>query len=227
MRMRRCHSVGVVGGVCLALGMLAQSRTAPSIKVTVLLFLSTDCPISAKYTSRINALYQTFASKGVRFEAVFPNDLETQPSVRAYMSDRHYDFPFAIDLGAQRAKKLHVRVVPTAVLLNANNKVAYEGAIDDNSDISATKHAYLAEAIAAELSGSTPTVSKTEGKGCVLMPSSTPPETGAVNYAAHVMPILEKHCIQCHRPGEVAPFSLVGYANAKKWAPMIARVAST
>ncbi len=39
-------------------------------------------------------------------------------------------------------------------------------------------------------------------------------------YAKHVAPILNEHCVQCHRPGEVAPFSLIGYDNAKKWASM-------
>lgn len=43
-------------------------------------------------------------------------------------------------------------------------------------------------------------------------------------YAQHVAPILNDHCVQCHRPGEVAPFSLIGYDNAKKWAAMSAVV---
>ena len=44
-------------------------------------------------------------------------------------------------------------------------------------------------------------------------------------YAEHVAPILNQHCVQCHRPGEVAPFSLIGYDNAKKWAAMASTVA--
>lgn len=40
-------------------------------------------------------------------------------------------------------------------------------------------------------------------------------------YAEHIAPLLNKHCVECHRPGEVAPFSLMGYENAKKWAPML------
>ncbi len=43
-------------------------------------------------------------------------------------------------------------------------------------------------------------------------------------YADDVAEILNKRCVYCHRPGEVAPFSLVGYENARKWAPNIARV---
>jgi mono/diheme cytochrome c family protein len=43
-------------------------------------------------------------------------------------------------------------------------------------------------------------------------------------YAADVAPILNARCVSCHRPGEVAPFSLVGYDNAKKWSGMTANV---
>lgn len=46
----------------------------------------------------------------------------------------------------------------------------------------------------------------------------------AVNYATDVAPILNRRCVACHRPGEVAPFSLVGYDNAKKWSHMTANV---
>lgn len=43
-------------------------------------------------------------------------------------------------------------------------------------------------------------------------------------YAESVATILNEHCVECHRPNQVAPFSLIGYDNAKKWAPMIVRV---
>ncbi|MGV3617200.1 MAG: ascorbate-dependent monooxygenase [Fimbriimonas sp.] len=43
-------------------------------------------------------------------------------------------------------------------------------------------------------------------------------------YASDVAPILNARCVECHRPGEVAPFSLVGYENAKKWSGMTANV---
>lgn len=43
-------------------------------------------------------------------------------------------------------------------------------------------------------------------------------------YAEDIAPLLNNHCIQCHRPGEVAPFSLIGYENAKQWSAMMAQV---
>jgi hypothetical protein len=43
-------------------------------------------------------------------------------------------------------------------------------------------------------------------------------------FSQDVAPILFNHCVNCHRPGEVAPFSLTTYADAKKWAGVIATV---
>src|SRR6478752_4774650 len=33
-----------------------------------------------------------------------------------------------------------------------------------------------------------------------------------------VLPILQKHCQGCHRPGEIAPMSLLSYTEARPWA---------
>jgi hypothetical protein len=45
----------------------------------------------------------------------------------------------------------------------------------------------------------------------------------APTFNKDVAPILYKNCATCHRPGEVAPFSLLTYSDAKRWAPMIAQ----
>lgn len=43
-----------------------------------------------------------------------------------------------------------------------------------------------------------------------------------VTYAEHAAKILNEHCVSCHRPGDVAPFSLVGYQSAKNNHTMVA-----
>ncbi len=43
-------------------------------------------------------------------------------------------------------------------------------------------------------------------------------------YHRDVAPILQKNCQECHRPGQVAPFSLLDYAQARKRADDIAAV---
>ena len=54
--------------------------------------------------------------------------------------------------------------------------------------------------------------------------NEAPPPKAKPTFAANVAPILYRSCVSCHRPGEIGPFSLVGYDNAKKWSKMIATV---
>lgn len=51
-------------------------------------------------------------------------------------------------------------------------------------------------------------------------PKQKVPTTAVANvtYADHIAKILNDHCTACHHPGDVAPFSLVGFENAKKYA---------
>ena len=39
-----------------------------------------------------------------------------------------------------------------------------------------------------------------------------------VTFNRDVLPILQKNCQNCHRPGEIAPFSLLTYTDARPWA---------
>jgi hypothetical protein len=42
-----------------------------------------------------------------------------------------------------------------------------------------------------------------------------------VSFNKDVLPILQKNCQSCHRPGEVAPMSLLTYGSARPWAKAI------
>jgi mono/diheme cytochrome c family protein len=61
----------------------------------------------------------------------------------------------------------------------------------------------------------------------LLVPASArQPQTAEAppTFYRDVLPILQQHCQSCHRPGEVAPFSLVTYEQARAKAPKIADV---
>src|SRR5438093_8240153 len=42
-----------------------------------------------------------------------------------------------------------------------------------------------------------------------------------VTFTKDVAPIVFENCVYCHRPGEVAPFSLLTYKDARPWARSI------
>ena len=45
--------------------------------------------------------------------------------------------------------------------------------------------------------------------------------TSTVTYYKDVAPVLQNRCQECHRPGEIAPFSLLSYKDARPWAKAI------
>ncbi|MBM3725982.1 MAG: ascorbate-dependent monooxygenase [Acidobacteria bacterium] len=45
-----------------------------------------------------------------------------------------------------------------------------------------------------------------------------------VTFSRDIRPLLERHCVACHRPGEVAPFSLLRYEDAAGRSRMLAEV---
>lgn len=47
---------------------------------------------------------------------------------------------------------------------------------------------------------------------------STAEKSPKVTFSRDVAPLLEKHCQECHRPGEAGPFSLMSYKEARPWA---------
>jgi mono/diheme cytochrome c family protein len=50
---------------------------------------------------------------------------------------------------------------------------------------------------------------------------SRPTQAADVTFNRDVLPILQKNCQSCHRPGEVAPMSLLTYRDARPWARAI------
>ncbi len=61
----------------------------------------------------------------------------------------------------------------------------------------------------------------------MLAPTSTLAQPATVTFSKDVAPILQKSCQTCHRPGAIAPMSLLTYQDARPWAKSIkAKVAS-
>jgi mono/diheme cytochrome c family protein len=63
-----------------------------------------------------------------------------------------------------------------------------------------------------------------------LLPSAASAQSargGQATFTKDVAPILQRSCVTCHRPGEIAPMSLITYEDARPWARSIkTRVAS-
>ena len=52
--------------------------------------------------------------------------------------------------------------------------------------------------------------------GVAAMAADTP--TNPVTFNKDILPILQKNCQTCHRPGQIAPFSMLTYESTRPWA---------
>lgn len=52
----------------------------------------------------------------------------------------------------------------------------------------------------------------------VITPPAPAPAPGTPTWSHDVAPIVQEHCQACHRPNEIAPFSLLTYSDAAPWA---------
>ncbi|MBI3099142.1 MAG: redoxin domain-containing protein [Planctomycetes bacterium] len=193
-------------------------------KATVLFFIGVECPMSTRYLSRMNDLYAKYHDQGIGFLAINANPLESAESVAAHAKASGLKFPVLLDRDLEVADRFEVEVQPCAVLLGAKRGLHYSGRIDDNKTEQLARNHYLADAIEAALAGREPPVASTEPVGCRLQHPMAESRDSEVTYANPVAGLLNRNCVQCHRPGQVAPFPLDSYEQAKKWALNIAAI---
>lgn len=195
-------------------------------KATVFLFVSTQCPIANTYTPRILALAKAYQTKGVQFFLVDSNADDSAEAVKKYAAARAFPFPVVRDEGTSLADYLNAQVTPQAIILDAQGAIRYTGRIDDSRDPEKVSHADVQEALDALLAGKAVTRARTLPFGCAIFRDKAAPVTAktsasSVTFTKDVAPILNANCVMCHRTGEVAPFSLETYAQARPWARAI------
>jgi hypothetical protein len=192
------------------------------------IFLSTTCPISNSYISELNRLQGTLPP-GVELYGVISEPSTTRSKAVTHFAEYKVAFPILFDASRLLGSALKPTHVPEAFVVNPAGEVVYRGAIDNAYEsigrrrVNVENH-YLEDAIKAVAGGRAPRVGQTKPIGCVLSPDLLKESTGQVTYARDIAPIMQQRCQNCHRPGQVAPFPLTNYDEAKAQAAMIVEV---
>jgi peroxiredoxin len=200
-----------------------RSRSLNDFKdkqAVVVVFLDTECPVANLYVPTLIDLHKQYADKGVQFLAINASNQDSFVSVAAHAQEREIPFPVLKDFDQTVADAFGVKRTPEVFLLDSKRVIRYHGRVDDQYGIGVRREkptrSDLKEAIDELLVGKAVTTSRTEATGCVIERAKKPRVSDEVTYARHVAPILQKRCQECHRPGEIGPFSLLGYEDAKK-----------
>jgi peroxiredoxin len=192
-------------------------------KAVVIVFLSFECPVSNGYAPVLAELAKTYEGKGVAFFAVDSSDDGDAAQIAKLAADYKLPFPVLKDKNRAAADAFKAVTVSEAFVLDHNNVLRYRGRIDDGYTKRlvraprVTRHD-LKDALDDLLAGKDVRTPATAAVGCLLPSGEEKVATGKVTYHRDVLPILQARCQECHRPGEVGPFSLLTYKQAVNWA---------
>jgi redoxin len=140
----------------------------------VLIFVSTDCPVSNRYAPEIQRLYREFGPRGVHFELVYPNPNDNTSKITAHLSAYGYPAITAIPDPNQRlAESVGAKITPEAAVLDSTKRLLYRGRIDNRfvelgrERPAPTTHD-LRDALIAALSAKPIDPPRTQAVGCFI-----------------------------------------------------------
>lgn len=146
---------------------------APDKEATVLLFLSTDCPIANKYAPAIRRIQEQFEEENVVFLRIYDDTYQDAADLREHTEEYDYAMPAILDSAQQIIQRSGATITPEAVVLNQEGLIVYRGRIDDRFiDFGRYRqHAQshdLINALTATLQGEAPPTPRTKAIGCFI-----------------------------------------------------------
>jgi len=194
-------------------------------KAVVIVFMGTECPINNSYLPRLNQLDKEYSAKGVQFLGINANTQDSAELVAEHARKYELTFPVLKDEGNRVADQLGARRTPEVFVLDAERKIRYQGRIDDQFVVGYQRgqptRKDLVEALEEVLARKSVSVASTPVAGCLISRNVQTKAEGTVSYSNHVARIIQNNCQECHRPGQIGPFSLLSYNNAVNWAENI------
>jgi hypothetical protein len=141
---------------------------------TVLVFVTTECPISNRYAPEVGRLSGLFRPLGVKFWLVYPSALDSVTKIRAHLQQYHYSLPALLDPEGVLVKRAKAERTPEAAVFRRNGVLAYSGRIDDRfvdflqERVEPRQHD-LEAALSAVLRGGNVVPARREAVGCSIV----------------------------------------------------------
>lgn len=195
---------------------------------TVVCFLGTECPLARLYGPRLQSMQDAFEEQNVRFVGLMSNQQDALSEIQQFVDEHEITFPIAKDLDNRIADQFAAERTPQVYVVDSSLTVRYQGRIDDQYlpgiARSEPERHDLREAIAEVLAGTEVSVAATEPQGCLIGRMKEAQPESKVTFCNQISRILNRHCVECHRDGEIGPFALTDYDEVSGWAEMIAEV---
>jgi len=201
----------------------------PQCRGLVLGFLGAECPVARQYAVRLGEIAAAQADRGIVVIGVDANRQDSDAEIAAVCRELGVGYPVVRDISQRLARHVGAKRTGGVVLLDGAGTVVYSGRVDDQFSPGlvrpvATTHDLVA-AIEDLVAGRPVAVPATEAVGCLIAfdrPATA--QDDAPTFASTIAPLLQQHCLECHRPGEIGPFTVSDYDEVRGWADMMVEV---
>lgn len=150
---------------------LADVRGANGLLV---IFSCNTCPYVLAWQNRYDDVHAEARRLGIGTILVNPNeasrgDEDSMEAMRAHAAKHDYTIPYVVDTNHRLADAFGATRTPDVFLFDADLKLVYRGAIDDNArDAGAVEHTYLFDAMRAMTAGESISPDVTRSIGCSI-----------------------------------------------------------
>ena len=139
-----------------------------NLKATVVIFISTRCPVSNAYNSRMEKLFEDYKDQDVSFIGINSNKSEDVEEIKEHAKEKNLTFTILKDEGNVIADMFEAAHTPEAYVLNKNFEVLYHGRIDDSQKESDVTKQDLRKTLDEILAGEKVSNSETKAFGCSI-----------------------------------------------------------
>jgi len=134
---------------------------------TVIIFVSSQCPVVRAYNERMNQIATDYKAKGINVIGVNANVTESPMEIKMH-GEATYKFPVLIDKNSVLAEKINANNTPEAFFVDSKNVLLYHGAIDNDRSGRNVTEPYLRNAFEAALAGKKVEKASTVAFGCTI-----------------------------------------------------------
>ena len=158
-------------GRLFLLTILAIAPVSAAEPIRVLVFTTTDCPISNRYAPEIQRLAAKFGDRA-KFTLVYPVPADSAEAIRAHHQRFGYAIEHVRDAGQKLVKQTGVTVTPEVAVMKGA-VLLYRGRIDDRyvelgRERPTPTTRDLEDALTALIAGQPVAAKETRAVGCIL-----------------------------------------------------------
>ncbi len=138
-------------------------------KAIVLIFMSTQCPVSNAYNERMASLYKDYNTKNITILGVNSNKAETSEEIKEHAKEQNFGFTILKDINNVIADKFEATHTPEVYVIHPTTfAVLYHGRIDDSQREAKVQSKDLRVALDEILAGKSITIKETKAFGCSI-----------------------------------------------------------